>query len=217
MNAGSLKVNEIFFSIQGESTFAGRPCVFVRLTGCNLRCNYCDTRYAWDEGSEWPIEEIVRRVSDYRFPLVEITGGEPLLQSGTPLLVDRLLSSGFELLMETNGSIDIGKINPACIKIVDVKCPGSGQSETTDMTNLDRLGPRDQVKFVISDRTDYDYARDVTSRIRAQHPVNPVLFSACYGNLEPALLAAWILNDRLDVRLQLQVHKYIWPESLRGV
>jgi len=216
-NRITLKINEIFYSIQGESTFAGRPCVFIRLSGCNLRCVYCDTRYAYEQGEDWTIDAIVRKAAEYRFPLVEITGGEPLLQSGTPLLVDRLLSEGCEVLMETNGSRDIGVVNPACVKIVDIKCPGSGESHTTDLDNIDRLGSRDQVKFVLSDRADYDYAKAMVGRIRARCPDSPILFSAVYGALAPAKLAEWIMEDRLDIRLQLQLHKYIWPGRDRGV
>lgn len=213
----TLHVNEIFFSIQGESTYAGRPCVFVRLTGCNLRCGYCDTRYAYEEGDRLSIEAVVEAVSAYGCPLVEITGGEPLLQPETPDLVDRLLSDGFEVLMETNGSRDIGAVNQNCVKVIDIKCPSSGEDRTTDLGNLDRLGGRDEIKFVLSDRGDYEYARDLIGRYEKKMAGHPVLLSTVAGVLAPAQLARWILDDRLNVRLQLQMHKYIWPESMRGV
>jgi len=213
----TLNVNEIFFSIQGESTYAGRPCVFVRLTGCNLRCGYCDTRYAYDEGERLSIDAIIEAVSAHGVPLVEITGGEPLLQPETPELIDRLLADGFEVLMETNGSFDIGRVNAACVKIVDIKCPASGESHTTDLTNLDRLGSRDEIKFVLSGRNDYEYARDLIREHETALAGHPVLMSTVAGVLSPAQLAQWILEDRLDVRLQLQLHKFIWPETMRGV
>lgn len=213
----TLNVNEIFFSIQGESTYAGRPCVFVRLTGCNLRCGYCDTQYAYDEGDRMSIDAIIEAVSAYGFPLVEITGGEPLLQPETPELIDRLLADGFEVLMETNGSFDIGRVNAACVRIIDIKCPASGESHTTDLTNLDRLGSRDEIKFVLSGRNDYAYARDLIREHETALAGHPVLMSTVAGVLSPAQLAQWILEDRLDVRLQLQLHKFIWPETMRGV
>ncbi len=212
-----LQVNEIFFSIQGESTHAGRPCVFVRLTGCNLRCVYCDTAYAYDGGHRLSIDGICKRISAYGFPLVEVTGGEPLHQAGTPELIDCLLDRGYEVLVETNGSKDISALPRACTRIVDIKCPGSGQSHRTDFANMDRLAPWDQIKFVISDRDDYDYARVVMDRFCLAPPQHTLLFAPVAGVLDPARLADWIIGDRLNVRMQLQLHKIIWPDINRGV
>ncbi len=212
-----LLVSEIFYSIQGESTWAGRPCVFVRLSGCNLRCSYCDTVYARDEGALMAVTDILEQVISFGFPIVEITGGEPLLQDETPDLVKLLLSEGHTVLMETNGSMDIRMVDRACIKIVDIKCPGSGQSRFMDMDNLFKMGAKDELKFVLTDRADYDYAAEVFNRAREKQFQGPVLFSPVPGKLEPATLASWILADRLDVRLQLQLHKIVWPHAARGV
>ncbi|GBC60435.1 7-carboxy-7-deazaguanine synthase [Desulfonema ishimotonii] len=213
----TLRVNEIFYSIQGESTYVGRPCVFVRLTGCNLRCAYCDTRYAWDAGEEMSVDRILMRVAAYDCPLVEITGGEPLLQAETPALVSALLRKGYEVLMETNGSLDIRKADAACVKIVDIKCPGSGESRQNDFENLNRLGQRDQVKFVIGNRDDYEYAKDIVLNRCAGAEAGHLLFSPVSGKLPPDRLARWILDDRLRVRLQIQLHTILWPGTERGV
>ncbi len=212
-----LFVNEIFYSIQGESTWAGRPCVFVRLSGCNLTCTYCDTAYAREEGVFMDIKDIHERMRAFSFPIVEITGGEPLLQDETPDLVKLLLSEGHTVLMETNGSMDIRMVDRACIKIVDIKCPGSGQSQLMDMDNLFRMDAKDELKFVLTDRADYDYAAKMLINAREGHFQSPVLFSPVPGKLEPSTLASWILADRLDVRIQLQLHKILWPHSARGV
>jgi len=211
-----LFVNEIFHSIQGESTYSGRPCVFVRLSGCNLRCTYCDTRYAYDEGRKVKIEEIEKQVAEYQCALVEITGGEPLLQRGTPILVHRLLEQGYEVLLETNGSQDISSIDKRCIKIMDIKCPSSNESEKNDLKNLKRLDPADQVKFVIGSREDYDYARAIMNLKDDHFPANHFLLSPVFGQLSPQELAEWILCDQIDARLHLQLHKIIWPEVDRG-
>ncbi|MCF8025116.1 MAG: radical SAM protein [Desulfobacteraceae bacterium] len=216
-DSSGLSVNEIFFSIQGESLYAGRPCVFVRLAGCNLRCVYCDTRYAWSGGREMQIREIVSAVRAYRFPLVEITGGEPLFQKNTPELVKRLLDEKMEVMMETNGTFPIDRIPAGCIKIMDIKCPGSGQSHKTDFDNIGRLGESDQVKFVICDREDYEFARGIIDRYRAGRPAGQVLISPAAGTVKPATVADWILKDRLNVRLQLQLHKILWPDAEKGV
>ncbi|QTA92986.1 radical SAM protein [Desulfonema magnum] len=213
----SLLVNEIFYSIQGESLYSGRPCVFVRLTGCNLRCSYCDTRYAYHEGSEMDIMAILEQTAIYQCPLIEITGGEPLLQSDTPFLIHQLLENRYEVMMETNGSFDISKVDKRCVKIVDVKCPASGESRKNDLENLKRLHPGDQVKFVISDREDYEYAKKITASECSEIAINHMLFSPVLGKIPPAELAKWILEDRLQVRFQLQLHKIIWPETERGV
>ena len=212
-----MMINEIFYSIQGESTFAGRPCVFVRLTGCNLRCTYCDTRYAYDEGRRLEIVEILARVAGFGCNLVEITGGEPLLQEETPDLTSLLLENGYRVLMETNGSFDISSVPPACIKVMDVKCPGSGEADKCELANLERLSPLDQVKFVIGSREDYQYARSVMARVPMHVPRGNLLFSPVQGALPASRLADWMLADRLDARLQLQLHKTIWPDVERGV
>ena len=213
----SLLVNEIFYSIQGESIYSGRPCIFVRLTGCNLRCSYCDTRYAYEQGAKMELTEIVSRIADYKCPLVEITGGEPLLQSKTPTLIYKLLENGYEVLMETNGSLDISGVDGRCIKIVDIKCPTSGESDKNDMENLKRLGPKDQVKFVIENRIDYEYAKETIDSNCPDFPEEQILFSPVSEGIAPSRLAKWILEDNLNVRLHLQIHKIIWPDRKRGV
>ena len=213
-----LKVNEIFYSIQGESSYAGRPCVSVRLTGCNLRCSYCDTRYAYDEGDDLEIGEIIDRIMSHRCALVEITGGEPLIQKDTPLLIERLLDLGLEVLLETNGSIDTSAVDDRCIKILDIKCPSSGEANKNDPDNLKRLQLKDEIKFAIGSREDYDYAKKILSFIdRAKENTKPPLFSPVYGILNPERLAQWILADHLDVRMQIQLHKIIWDPETRGV
>ena len=213
-----LKVNEIFYSIQGESSYAGRPCVFVRLTGCNLRCSYCDTQYAYEEGKWFEIPEIVQQIASFDCRLVEITGGEPLLQQQTPALIRTLLDRSFTVLLETNGSRDIGVVDERCIRIVDVKGPSSGESVKNRLDNLDLLTPRDELKFVIGNRQDYEYAKNILG-IRMPHrdKIGTPLFSMVFGKIEAQTLAGWILDDRLDVRLQLQLHKLIWDPQQRGV
>ena len=212
----TLIVNEIFYSIQGESTYAGLPCVFIRLTGCNLRCRYCDTTYAYEEGAEMELADIMNRLRRYRCRLVEITGGEPLLQKQTPQLVQKLLDRGYEVLMETNGSLDIDSVNPRCHRIVDIKCPSSGQSEQNSWNNLKRLTTLDQVKFVIGDLNDYRFAKTKLGLLPPDLPTGQILFSPVAGKMSPALLAEWILSDHLPVRLQLQLHRVIWPDRPRG-
>ena len=214
---GVLTVNEIFFSIQGESTHAGRPCVFVRLTGCDLRCSWCDTPYAFHEGRKMTIDAVIDEVERYRSGLVEVTGGEPLLQPDVYPLMDRLLDSGRTVLLETGGQVDVAHVPGGVIKIMDVKCPGSGESERNDWTNIERLGPRDQVKFVIKDRIDYDYARRVVDQHALDRRCAAVLFSPVHGAMNPRELSEWILADGLPVRLQLQMHKHIWSPETRGV
>lgn len=212
-----LKVNEIFCSIQGESLYGGRPCVFVRLSGCNLRCSYCDTPYAYDEGTKMSIPEIMDQVAAFQCSLVEITGGEPMLQEDTPLLIRRLLENGDEVLLETNGSLDISSVDERCIKILDVKCPSSGEEAKNDLENLKRLHTHDQVKFVIANRKDYEYAREITKLKCFQIPSGNRLFSPVSGKMNPADLAKWIIEDKLNVRFHLQLHKIIWPGNQRGV
>jgi 7-carboxy-7-deazaguanine synthase len=210
-------INEIFYSIQGESTFAGRPCVFVRLTACDLRCSWCDTAYAFHEGRKMDVDEVVRQVESYPCKLVEITGGEPLLQEGVYPLMSRLLQSGRTVLVETGGHLSIERVPREVIRVVDVKCPASGESHRNDWGNLDRLAPHDEVKFVIQDRADYEFARDVVRSHALDQRCAAVLFSPVHAVLVPRQLSAWILEDGLPVRLQLQVHKYIWGADTRGV
>ena len=213
----ALLVNEIFFSIQGESLFSGLATVFVRLSGCNLRCSYCDTRYAWQDGEEIETDEVVKRVLSYKCGLVEITGGEPLLQTETPRLIYTLLEKGYKVLLETNGSIDIKIVDDRCIKIVDIKCPASGESDKNKMINLKRLTYNDQIKFVITDRHDYDYAKKIIKLIKTDFPKGNILFSPVADLLPLDRLAGWMLHDNLKVRLHLQLHKFIWPDRERGV
>jgi 7-carboxy-7-deazaguanine synthase len=212
-----LTVNEIFHSIQGESSRAGSACVFVRLTACDLRCSWCDTPYAFHEGRKRSIDEVVADVRQYECPLVEITGGEPLLQVDVYPLMERLLAQGCTVLLETGGHRSIERVPRAVIKIVDLKCPGSGESHRNDWHNLDRLAPHDEVKFVIKDRGDYDYALDVTRRYDISVHCAAVLFSPVHGVLDARTLAEWMLADRVPARLQLQLHKYIWSPEQRGV
>jgi 7-carboxy-7-deazaguanine synthase len=212
-----LTVNEIFHSIQGESTYVGEPCVFVRLTACDLRCVWCDTAYAFHEGRKMSIDDVLAEVERYQCTMVEITGGEPLLQRDVYPLMDRLLAAGKRVLIETGGHRSIADVPPGVIRIMDVKCPGSGESDRMEWRNLAHLTTHDQVKFVIRDRADYDYARSIVERERLADQVGAILFSPVHGVLEPRRLAEWILADRLPVRLQLQSHKYIWPAETRGV
>ena len=212
-----LTINEIFHSIQGESTHSGRPCVFVRLTACDLRCAWCDTPYAFTEGRRMSIEDVIAHVDSYQCPLVEITGGEPLLQRGVYPLMERLLAGGRTVMVETGGHISIERVPASVIKIVDVKCPGSGESHRNHWPNLDLLARHDEVKLVIADRADYEYARHVVQQYGLTGRTAAVLFSPVHGVLAAKDLAGWILEDRLEVRLQLQVHKYIWGADVRGV
>jgi 7-carboxy-7-deazaguanine synthase len=212
-----LTVNEIFHSIQGESTHAGRPCVFVRLTACDLRCVWCDTPYAFYEGKKMAVDEVVAQVRDYGCDVVEITGGEPLLQKDVYPLMEQLLAHGQTVLLETGGHISVDRVPERVFRVIDVKCPGSGESEKNYWANLDDLRPTDEIKFVIKDRTDYEYARDVVERCALVGRCAAVLFSPVHGVLDPKPLASWILEDRLAVRLQLQAHKYIWDAHTRGV
>jgi 7-carboxy-7-deazaguanine synthase len=214
--ASVLRVNEIFHSIQGESTHAGRPCVFVRLTGCPLRCVWCDTAYAFHEGEPMSIDAIVERVASYDCPLVEITGGEPLAQPRSIDLMRALLSRGFEVLLETSGALPIGAVPAGVRRIVDVKCPGSGESARNRWENLDGLRDGEEIKFVVAGREDYDWARSIV-RDRALDRKAPVLFSPVRESLEPGRLAGWVLEDGLPVRVQIQMHKVFWPDVLRGV
>lgn len=212
-----LTINEIFHSIQGESTYAGRPCVFVRLTACDLRCSWCDTPYAFHEGRKMSVDEVVEAVEATGCGLVEVTGGEPLLQPDVYPLMARLQAGGATVLLETGGHRSIEAVPAGVVRIVDVKCPGSGEAERNDWSNLDRVGAADEVKFVIRDRTDFEFARAVLERTGVASRVAAVHFSPVHGVLEPRTLAGWIIADALPVRLQLQVHKYIWSAEARGV
>jgi 7-carboxy-7-deazaguanine synthase len=212
-----LTINEIFHSIQGESTHAGRPCVFVRLTACDLRCRWCDTPYAFHEGTKMSVDEVIADVESRGCQTVEVTGGEPLLQPDVYPLMQRLLDSGKTVLIETGGHRSIAGIPAGVIRIMDIKCPGSGEAEKNDWSNLAHLTKTDEVKFVIADRRDYEYAREIVKREHLPSRVNAVLCSPVHGELDPKLLSEWVIADRLDVRVQLQVHKYIWSPETRGV
>ena len=212
-----VEIAEIFRSIQGESTWAGWPCTFVRLAGCNLRCVYCDTRYAYEGGSSMTLDAVLERCAEVSETLVELTGGEPLAQPGCVPLAERLIALGHTVLVETNGTLPIAQLPGAAIKIVDIKCPGSGMSDKTDWGNIPALSKQDEVKFVIGGREDYDWSREVISRYDLGSRCRAVAFSPVFQALHPRDLAEWILADRLHVRLQLQIHKYIWPPSQRGV
>ncbi|RMD85590.1 MAG: 7-carboxy-7-deazaguanine synthase QueE [Calditrichaeota bacterium] len=211
-----MRITEIFYSIQGESSYAGLPCVFVRTTGCNLRCVWCDTDYAFYGGKNLSIEEIIQKVESYGCKLVELTGGEPLLQKEIYELSERLLEKGYTVLIETSGERDISKLDPRIIKIMDIKCPGSGESHRNRWENLEFLTPKDEVKFVIKDRQDYEWAVTIINKYKLDERVQ-VLFSPVWGEMELKSLAEWILQDRLKVRFQVQLHKFIWSPETRGV
>jgi 7-carboxy-7-deazaguanine synthase len=211
-----LRVNEIFKSIQGESSYAGIPCVFVRLTGCNLRCSYCDTTYAYDEGSDMLLNEIMSAISSYICRNVCITGGEPLLQKNLSKLINQLKKNHFNVFIETNGSLNIDLLPKGVIKIMDIKCPSSCMDQEMDCGNFKRLKHKDEVKFVISSKKDYEWAKEITNKYKIIEKAT-VLFGFVHGKLKPKTLAGWILKDGLDVRLQLQLHKIIWPDNTRGV
>lgn len=211
-----MKVNEIFRSIQGESSFAGCPCAFVRLSECNLRCVWCDTAYAFHEGVEMSIGEVVERVQSFGLPLVEVTGGEPLLQEETFDLMTRLADLGYKVLLETSGSISVARVDPRVVKILDVKCPGSGEADKNLWENLDLVRPPDEVKFVVAGREDYEWARAVI-RDRSLDKKAALLISPVHGEVDLEALSEWILEDRLPTRLQLQIHKLIYGAERRGV
>ena len=212
-----LTINEIFHSIQGESTWAGAPCVFVRLTACDLRCTWCDTPYAFTEGAKRTVADVVDEVMAFGCPLVEITGGEPLLQEDVYPLMAALRARGSTVLLETGGHISVARVPNGVVRIIDVKCPGSGESARNHWPNLGLLEAADEVKFVVRDRADYEFARGVVARHELAGKCAAVLFSPVHDVLPPLELASWILADGLAVRLQLQVHKYIWGTHARGV
>lgn len=212
------KVCEIFMSIQGESSFSGRPCVFVRLSGCNLNCTWCDTVYAKTEHTAMSLETILDRVRSFGCGLVEITGGEPLLQSGTPVLISRLLDLGSTVLLETNGSFSLAGVDPRCIRIMDIKCPLSGESKSNDPGNLELLTPRDEVKFVLAGETDYEFSRSfITANRLSRVGSGNIHLSPVPGRLSPETLAHWMIRDNINARLSLQLHKLIWDPEKRGV
>ncbi|MGE5233983.1 MAG: radical SAM protein [Acidobacteriota bacterium] len=214
---GRVKVNEIFYSLQGESTASGRPCVLIRLTGCQMRCVWCDSEYAFYDGRWMTLDEVVAEVERHGCPLVELTGGEPLLQPGARPLLAALCDRGFEVLLETGGGLDISGVDPRVRRIVDVKCPASGEAANNRWQNLALLGPRDELKFVLADPADYEWAKQVIAERGLAATGIPIHFAPVWGALDPAELAAWILRDRLPVRLQLQLHKLLWGFDTRGV
>ncbi len=218
----SLNLCEIFHSIQGESSFAGLPCVFVRLSGCNLNCSWCDTVYAKTESKKVSIQKIVKRVKEFGCSLVEITGGEPLMQGKSADLISLLIREGFQVLVETNGSISINNIPGECIKIIDIKCPLSGESDKNFFGNLDLITEKDEIKFVIAGREDYDFAKDIIHTKLMDNgfsiiPYKNIHLSPVFGKINPNKLAEWILQDRLKARLSMQIHKIIWDPDKRGV
>jgi 7-carboxy-7-deazaguanine synthase len=213
----TLLVNEIFFSIQGESTWAGLPFVFIRLTGCNLRCRYCDTRYAYAQGERLEVDDVLQKVAAFACPRVTITGGEPLVQDHTPDLAARLLEKGYRVTLETNGSLDIGSLDRRCIRIMDIKCPSSGMHAHNRMSNLPLLGPQDQVKFVLADKADFQFALEKLDALGSHVPPEHILFSPAYEALPADRLAGWMLEAHVEARLQVQLHKYLWPDVEKGV
>ena len=212
-----MQVTEIFRSIQGESTYTGLPCVFVRLTGCNLRCTWCDSEYTFTGGEKMTVEEVLDKVRTWPERLVEVTGGEPLLQKDVYPLMEGLLAAGYRVLLETSGERSIAQVPREVVKIVDVKCPDSGEGGTFDLANLDYLAAHDQVKFVLASRRDYEFARDFIRAHGLVGRVAAVILSPVHGRMDLQELAAWILGDRLEVRFGYQLHKLIWGAEARGV
>ena len=211
-----LKINEIYASIQGESSHTGLPCIFIRLTGCNLRCTWCDTAYAFHKGDDLTVEETIQKVETFSLPLVEITGGEPLMQEEVYPLMDKLLETGYRVMLETGGALPIDKVPEKVIKILDIKCPGSGEDKKNHLTNLKFLAPHDEVKFVLLDRADYEWSRDLLKKLALPSSIQ-ILFSPVFDKLDLKDLSEWILEDRLSVRLQTQLHKVIWNKNATGV
>jgi 7-carboxy-7-deazaguanine synthase len=217
MKEKTLTINEIYHSIQGESTWAGEACVFVRLTFCDLRCTYCDTEYAFYEGKKQTLDEIVAAVAGFGCKLVEITGGEPLLQKNVLPLMTMLADAGFTVLLETSGAHDIGPVDSRVHRIMDLKTPGSGECERNLFSNAEHLTDRDEVKFVIGSREDYEWSREQLTKFELNERCRAVLFSPIFGRIDPREIVEWILADRLPVRFQLQMHKFIWTPTQRGV
>ena len=211
-----LKVNEIYHSIQGESSKSGLPCVFVRLTYCNLRCTYCDTEYAFYEGEDKSIKEIINEVKKYNCNLVEVTGGEPLVQKESLDLMKKLCDEGFDVMLETGGSLSLKDIDERVMIVMDLKCPSSKMEKKNLYENINFLKPKDELKFVIGNREDYDWSKEIIARYDLQDKCE-ILFSVVFNELEPVTLVNWIIEDKLDVRYQLQMHKYIWHPETKGV
>jgi 7-carboxy-7-deazaguanine synthase len=211
-----MRITEIFYSIQGESTYAGLPCTFVRLTGCPLRCTWCDSEYTFHGGIDLSLNEVMERVRAYDCRLVEVTGGEPLHQPEVFSLIHALCEDGCTVLVETSGAIDVSPVDPRAHIILDVKCPGSGMMDRMDWKNLDRLTAKDEVKFVLKDRADYEWACSILTQYDLTYRC-AILFSPVFGKLDLRQLAEWMLADKLSVRFQMQLHKYIWHPSMRGV
>lgn len=212
-----LTINEIFSSIQGESTWVGLPTTFIRLTGCNLRCTYCDTQYAYKHGRQWSFDELLPHLKSLGWKRLCVTGGEPLLQKETPAFITRLLDHGFKVSLETNGSLIVNTVDSRCAKIVDFKCPSSGMQSRNRFENVDYLNVHDQVKFVIADLDDFHYACHTANTIARHLNMDRILFSPVYGKLAAEKLAKWILEGRIGVRLQIQLHKFLWSDKDRGV
>ena len=211
-----IKINEIYLSVQGESTHTGLPCIFIRLTGCNLRCSWCDTAYAFHEGKNMSIDEILQKVENFGIHLVEITGGEPLMQDNVYTLMKRLIEKGYKVMLETGGSISLERVPKDVIKIMDLKCPGSGEQDKNNLDNLKLLAPHDEVKFVILDKKDYEWSRDIIKRYKINENAH-ILLSPVFDKLELKEMVKWILEDQLPVRLQTQLHKIIWDKNTIGV
>ena len=212
-----LNVCEIFFSLQGESSFAGLPCGFIRLAGCNLDCSWCDTRYARLESIPMSLDQIIRKIEAFNCRLVEITGGEPLLQENTPELAHMLINKGYTVLVETNGSLPIGRLPETCIRIVDIKGPSSNEKNSFAFENLDHLSDHDEVKFVVGTQMDYEYAKNMINRHLTSRSAAKIHISPVFGKMQPSTLAAWMLEDQLHARLSIQQHKIIWDPEKRGV
>tara|TARA_Y100000817_G_scaffold134749_1_gene105570 strand:+ start:1471 stop:2112 length:642 start_codon:yes stop_codon:yes gene_type:complete len=211
-----LKINEIYKSIQGESTYMGLPCTFIRLTYCNLRCSYCDTEYAFYEGKDISIDDIILKVNEYKSKLVEVTGGEPLIQDGCIDLLYKLVKNGNDVLIETGGALSIKKIPKEVIIILDIKCPSSNMSDKNLWSNINLLKKEDQIKFVIGDRNDYEWTKKIITKYNLNHKCE-ILFSPVFDKIEPKKIVDWIIEDDLNVRFQLQIHKFIWEPEKKGV
>ena len=212
----ALKVNEIYYSIQGESTHVGRPCIFIRLTYCNLRCTYCDTEYAFYEGKDIEIPEIMAKIKQWNCNLVEVTGGEPLFQDECIDLLNELTNQNYEVLLETGGSLSISDVPIEIVRIVDFKCPSSGMEKKNLWSIVNDLQPHDEVKFVIGDREDFDWAKEMLNKYSLNEKCS-ILFSPTFGKIDPSLIVEWILEGDIPVRMQLQMHKLIWESERKGV
>jgi 7-carboxy-7-deazaguanine synthase len=217
MFGNMLKINEIYLSVQGESSKAGLPCVFIRLTYCNLRCTYCDTEYAFYEGKDYSIDQVIDKVKEYKCNLIEVTGGEPLVQEEEcRLLMQKLCDEGFEVLLETGGSLPIKNVDPRIMIIMDLKCPSSGMMKKNLYENINYLKPGDEVKFVIGNQEDYNWTKDIINKFDLNKKCK-ILLSVIFGKLEPVILVDWMLKDKLNARFQLQMHKFIWQPDMKGV